>query len=309
VSARPPPDGGTFATFRADDGADLRYAFWPRPDARGTVILLGGFTEFIEKHYESTQDLLDRGFAVATMDWRCQGLSHRPLANRQKIHVADFARYVKDLSRFRDQVVEPVRSGPVVVLAHSMGGHHALRFLHDRPDAASCAVLSAPMIDIHAPDALRPLAEAMFFGATRLGLATCYAPGSRDYGPWKKRFEGNRLTSDPERFRQMHAEIDADPRLACGGATFGWVEAALQSISLMRQADYLAGFRTPLCLVQAGCDRIVDNRAQDRFAAAVPSAELHRIEDARHELLRERDDLRDRFWGFFDGFVARHCPA
>lgn len=305
MSARPPPAGATFGTFRADDGAALRYALWPREAARGTAILLGGFTEFIEKHYESTQDLLDRGFAVAAMDWRCQGLSDRPLPNRQKIHVRDFGRYVADLAAFHGTVVRPALPEPAVFLAHSMGGHIVLRYLHDRPGAAACAVLSAPMVDLPFPKALRPLAEAAFRIAARGGLAGRYAPGSRDYGPWKRRFEDNRLTSDPERFRQTHDEIDADPRLASGGATVGWVDAALRTIALMARPDYLAAFRTPLCLVEAGEDRIVSNAAVDRFAAAVPCAELHRIDGARHEMLRERDELRNRFWQIFDEFTDR----
>jgi lysophospholipase len=300
------PPGGAFATFRADDGAELRYALWPRAGARGTVILQGGFTEFIEKHFESTGDLLDRGFAVAAMDWRSQGLSQRSLANPQKIHAVSFDRYVADLRQFAESVVSPALPGPAIILAHSMGGHITLRYLHERPSAIRAAVLSAPMIDIRLPGSLRGLIEAVVRAGVRLGLSARYAPGNRDYGPWKQVFEGNALTSDPARFAETHAWIAGNPRLASGGGTFGWVKAALDSVRLMDDPAYLRGFDTPICLVQAGSDTVVSNAAQDRFAARVPCCELHRIDGARHELLKERDALRGQFWSIFDGFTARH---
>jgi lysophospholipase len=299
------PPGGSFGTFAASDGAELRYALWPREGARGTVTLQGGFTEFIEKHFESVGDLLGRGFAVAAMDWRSQGLSQRSLANPQKIHATSFRRYADDLGEFEDRIVAPALPGPYFVLAHSMGGHITLRYLHNRPPMIRAAVLSAPMVDIQFPEKLRWLIAAIVDGAVSLGFGESYSWGSKDYGPWKREFEGNKLTSDPVRFMDAHSWIDENIRLASGGSTFAWVKAALQSVKLFKDRAYLDLFNTPICLVQAGDDKIVSNAAQDHFAAMVPSCELHRIEGARHELLKERDALRNRFWAIFDDFIAR----
>lgn len=300
------PPGGTFATFTASDGAELRYALWPRDGARGTVTLQGGFTEFIEKHFESVRDLLDRGFAVAAMDWRSQGLSQHFLANSNKIHVTSFRRYADDLQEFQDRIVAPSLPGPYLILAHSMGGHIALRYLHNRPPSIAGAVLSTPMIDIALPARLRWAISAIVNSAVSLGFSEAYSLGSRDYGPWKQKFEGNALTSDPVRFADVHSWIAQNPKLASGGGTYGWVKAALNSVKLFKDRAYVDLFRTPICIVQAGDDRIVSNAAQNRFAEWVPSCELHRIDGARHELLKERDELRDKFWGFFDEFVAAH---
>lgn len=305
MTPMPSPPGGTFATFQADDGAVLRYAFWPRPTPRGTVVMLGGFTEFIEKHFETIGDLLARDFAVAALDWRSQGLSQRLAGNRQKIHATSFRRYADDLQQFIDSRVAPALPGPILLLGHSMGGHVALRYLHNRPPAIAGAVLSAPMLDIALPTRLRWLIGAIIDTGVGLGFSDAYAPGSRDYGPHKQVFDGNRLTSDPARFAATHAQIAANPDLASGGATYGWLKAALRSIALFEDRAYLDGFRTPVCLVQAGDDWIVSNAAQDRFAARVACCELHRIEGARHELLKESDALRDRFWRVFDDFTGR----
>ena len=46
------------------------------------VCIFQGRAEFIEKYFETVRDLRARGFAVATFDWRGQGLSDRALADR-----------------------------------------------------------------------------------------------------------------------------------------------------------------------------------------------------------------------------------
>ncbi|MFN3230555.1 MAG: alpha/beta fold hydrolase [Alphaproteobacteria bacterium] len=306
MSPQPMPEGGTFETFTADDGAILRYALWPKDGARATVILQGGFTEFIEKHFEAAQALLDRGFAVAAMDWRSQGLSHRMADNPHKVHAENFERYLSDFHQFIETIVTQRLPGPCLAMAHSMGGHLTVRYLHDHPDQIAAAVLCAPMIDIHMLGPVKGVVRRLTGAAKWLGLAKKYAPGAGDYGEKRRRFEGNELTSDPARFKDAHDHIDANPALAVGGPTIGWLHAALDSINVLDRDDYLAGLNTPICLIQAGQDTVVLNEAQDRFAARVPSCELHRVDGAKHEILRERDEFLAQFWQHADPFLASH---
>lgn len=68
----PVPPGGILHAVRTQDGLALRAAHW-RPTTRlvkGTVCLLQGRAEFIEKYYETVADLRRRGFAVVAFDWR-----------------------------------------------------------------------------------------------------------------------------------------------------------------------------------------------------------------------------------------------
>src|SRR3982074_3953795 len=71
-------------------GARLRYACWNVPGtARGTVVVLTGRGEFIDKYAtEVVGELLGRGYAVISMDWRGQGPAGRPPAARKKAHNA-----------------------------------------------------------------------------------------------------------------------------------------------------------------------------------------------------------------------------
>jgi lysophospholipase len=84
IPANPVPEDVVTGTLKTPDGVSLRFARWaPPPGRKGTVCLFQGRAEFVEKYFETVRDLRARGFAVATLDWRGQGLS-APRAARTK---------------------------------------------------------------------------------------------------------------------------------------------------------------------------------------------------------------------------------
>ena len=95
----PTPEGAQPGFITTPDEVRLRYAKWSpklRP-SKGTVLLLHGRTECIEKYYETVEDLRERGFGVLTFDWRGQGGSDRMLKDPRKGHVENFNQYLIDL--------------------------------------------------------------------------------------------------------------------------------------------------------------------------------------------------------------------
>jgi len=299
--------GGDVFDIPSFDGLSIRCARWPAalPAARGTVLFLQGRTEFIEKHLETIGDLRLRGFAVWALDWRGQGLSARQLDDRHKGHVATYDDYLQDLQLLVAGHLKDQAEGPLLLLAHSMGGHIGLRFLHDHPGLFQRAVLCAPMIGIRrGPTGVA--ARLMATVANILGGDRAYVPSLGPYDHRTRRFEGNLLTSDAERFARTHAHIARDPRLALGGPTLGWLAASFRSIArLHRDAPAI---RTPVLIVSAGDDRVVDNAAQHRLhRGGIADCRLETIAGARHEILCERDAIRASFWRLFDDFVG--CSA
>src|SRR3954464_11377289 len=122
ISANPVPDDVVSGTLKTPDGVALRFARWaPPPGRKGTVCVFQGRAEFIEKYFEVVRDLRARGFAVATLDWRGQGLSQRALRDPFKGHVLNFSQYATDLAPFMKEVVLPDCPPPLFALAHSMG--------------------------------------------------------------------------------------------------------------------------------------------------------------------------------------------
>lgn len=273
------------------------------------MLVLPGFGEFIEKYHEVVAELLQRGFDVHVMDWYGQGLSSRPLANRHKVHVEDFRRYLVDLHRLVEstyQLHDPTRFR--LVLAHSLGGHLALRYLHERPAAFTAAVLTSPMVDINYPMP-RPLARFLGEASCELGFGRAYVFGARNYVATRVRFKGNRRTLDHRRFQKQHDCIAANPELAIGGPTFAWVRAAQRSIKITEEPGFARAIRTPTLIVASRHDGIVRAPATERLARAMPDATLIEIADSLHEVLIERDPIRALFWQQFDRFLGLATPV
>lgn len=302
---REPPPGAESRTLRAADGIKLRAMLWPKGGERGSMLLVPGRAEFIERYFEVIAELRERGFAVIVVDHRNHGLSGRPLDNPQKHHLRDFAPMADDLARVLETVVAADMPAPVSILAHSMGAHVALRLMHDRPDAIARAVLTAPMIGIRTLPLPGCAAAALAALACRLGFDERYAPGQKDWetGLPRERLR-RRLTSDADRFSDEEWQILRNPALKLGGVTFGWLDAAYRSIRLLASPGYGETIATPTLFVLAGREKVVDNAATRRFARRLPAAEVVEIDKAMHEILRERDTLRQQFWQAFDRFMT-----
>jgi lysophospholipase len=119
------PPGATCVWLQAG-AARIRVAWWKAGD-KGTVLLLPGRTECVEKYGRAAGDLVARGFSVITIDWRGQGLADRALPDRREGHVGDFSEDQQDLDAM---LAEATRAGlpqPWFMLAHSMGGCIGLR--------------------------------------------------------------------------------------------------------------------------------------------------------------------------------------
>ena len=85
--------GGNAYFFPLNKKDKLRIALWNLDSEKGTIILQSGRTEFIEKYYEVVTEFIERGFAVAMMDWRGQGLSSRKANNNKIGHIDSFETY------------------------------------------------------------------------------------------------------------------------------------------------------------------------------------------------------------------------
>lgn len=280
-------------------GARLRYACWTGPDSpRGTVVLLPGRTEFIEKYAsEVVGELGARGYAVAAMDWRGQGLSDRMLPDHDKGHIDDFATYVADFQLFLERVVAQA-TRPVIALGHSMGGHLALRALAEHgPGPFAAAVLVAPMTGLKREAVLRSL---LMLVPPRARLEERYLPGTGPYRAAMQVFPGNVLTRDARRFRFTEQWFAADRRLALGGPTFGWARQAARSLSLLRTAGYLERIALPVLLVSAAADTLVEPATHAPAARRLRRGALLSIAASRHEVLMETDAVRAVFWEAFD---------
>lgn len=306
----PPPREGY---VDAVDGTRLRHAHWPAPHGirQGSVLYLQGRTEFIEKTIDAYAILYRSGFDVWTLDWRGQGLSSRALADPHKGHVADYQHFIDDLHKVVSEATDlQDAAGKTLLVAHSMGGHIGLRYLHDHPGLFDAAVFSAPMIDLAVNKAPLRLVNTALVG---LGFGDHYALGTgpfrfvysnpddpKDNGEiedYRQRIKDVRiLTHDVLKFRAIQGLIRAHPALALGGPTASWLDATFRSINLTWSPGYAEAIETPLLIVGGGRDRVVVTARQEAMARRLPNGRFSQIDSASHELLVECDDVRSEFF-------------
>jgi lysophospholipase len=303
IPANPVPDHVLTGALKTSDGVSLRFARWaPPPGRKGTVVVLQGRAEYIEKYFETVRDLRARGFAVATFDWRGQGLSDRALSDRHKGYVRDFRQYAIDLDAFMEQIVLPDCPPPIFALGHSMGGAIGIRACHDGSRWFERMVLSAPMIALR-PGPLTRMAGPLARFMRLLGRGGAYVPTGHAQATGSEDFIGNVLTSDPVRFARNAAVLEEEPALGLGAPTIAWVDAAMRLMTRLAAPGYAGHIRQPILMVAAGRDEVVSTPAIEDFGMNLLAGRHLIVAGSKHEILQEQDHYRNQFWAAFDAFV------
>lgn len=305
IDSNPVPDGAVVGEIVASDGVRLRTAHW-RPltrQNRGTVLIFQGRAEAIERYFETVEDLRGRGFAVATLDWRGQGGSERRLRNPRKGHIDDFVEYDRDLDAFMQQVALPDCPPPHYALAHSTGGLVSLRAVHDGRVRFERMVLDGPLLALGNRSPSQGLVTGFSALMTALGLGEIEVPGRYSITLERMKFDNNPLTSDPVRFERNREISLKAPQVAVGVPTYGWLYAACRAMAEAGDESFPATINTPILLVAGSLDRIVSVKAIESLAGELRTASFVLLPGARHEILMERDRLREQYWAAFDAFV------
>lgn len=300
----PIPDGGVAGYVKAEDGMKLRYAvFRPREEPQGTVVLVQGRAEAIEKYFETVRDLMVRRFVVVAFDLRGQGGSQRLLRNPAKGHVYDFADYLADLDAVLDQIVFPECPAPIFALGHSTGATVLLLASIGGRSRFRRQVLLSPFLGLPDDRGGEGLARLFSAVAAGLGFGRLPIPGAAKHIVHAEAFETNRLTADRRRFARNAALAKAHPELMVGAPTIAWAAAAFRAFRRIDAEDFAPRIRVPTLMLAAGNDRIVSLNAAERFASRFKVGHLIVLPAARHELLQERDGIREQVLAAFDAFV------
>jgi lysophospholipase len=303
TAANPAPPDGVVGTIKTADGYALRFARWPPPPGRkGTVCLFQGRAEFIEKYFEVARDLRARGFAVATLDWRGQGLSQRLLRNPHKGHVRRFGQYVSDLEAFVKEVVLPDCPPPFYALGQGMGATVLIMTAGRGHRWFDRMVLSAPMIAV-AQSPLWGAGPAIANMLRLTGFGRMYVPGGGAIPNALAPFIGNVMTSDPVRYARTAASLEAEPALGVGAPTVGWASAAYRAMGMVSEPSFAARLRQPMLLLAPGRDQLLSLTAVEDFSLNLRAGSHLIVPGAMHEMMMEQDQFRRLFWAAFDAFV------
>lgn len=284
------PTGGAAHWLKTADGLRIRVGHWPMQNAKGTVLIFPGRTEFVEKYGVTAQALQDAGYASLAVDWRGQGIADRMLDDRMIGHVGRFSDYQLDVQATVDHAKALGLPRPYYLLAHSMGGCIGLRALHNGLDV-NAVMFSAPMWGVAMAPLVRPGAWVMSTIAMKLGHADRLTPGqSTDSYVLRDPFKGNTLTNDPDVWEQFRQQLIAHPELGLGGPSLRWV---YESLHEMLTLSKMPSPETP-CLTYLGTNEAIvsPQRIKDRMARW-SNGTLRVIDGGQHEMLMDKPAMRD----------------
>jgi lysophospholipase len=306
LPSNPAPEGMRAGYFTTPDKVRIRYAVFPKTEgaAKGTVCLVQGRTEFIEKYFETIADFQKRGFAVATFDWRGQGGSARLIGNRTLGYVRDFDDYWVDLKTFHANILLPDCPGPFYLVGHSMGGLVSLiaatrdRMMFDR------AFLSAPMVGLDrqplSPGGMAALGDTLCL----LGHARLPVGRAADAPPSEQGFPSNPLTSDLVRYMRTVDTWRERPDLMIGRPTFRWGAAAMHAMADAATDRFPPSIKVPVLMLAAARDEVVSTAATEQLGLRMRTGRHMVVPSARHELFMENDAIRGQVFAAFDAFIT-----
>ena len=299
------PDGGVAHWLTTSDGLRIRAAHWDLADAKGTVLIFPGRTEFIEKYGDAAKEFHKRGFASIAIDWRGQGIADRMTPNRAVGHVGEFSDYQNDVTALMAHAAELDLPRPYFLVGHSMGGCIGLRALINGLDV-NAAMFSAPMWGMEMSVLARPFAWVLSTLSLALGFDKKMVPGQMEEGyVLREDFAANTLTNDPEVWAMLGRQLKAQPDLGLGGPSLRWLNKSLHETRALSRLPLPA---TP-CLTFLGTDEeIVDpQRIKDRMKAWT-NGTLRVLQGGKHEMLMDLPDMRGQVYdetvAFFESHLA-----
>ena len=71
----------------------------------------------------------------------------------------------------------------------------------------------------------------------------------------------------------------------------------------LQSSDFQSSIHTPVLIVTASNDTVVNSAAAELFAKTTRAAGAISITGSKHEIMMEREIIREQFWAAFDRFI------
>jgi lysophospholipase len=281
--------------FRGQLGVVIRCRTFLHASRRGAIVIAAGYTENMRKYSETAFDLYQAGFSVFLYDHRGQGYSQRLLTNPTLGTIDEFAYFGDDLHQFVTTIVRKelkrTNQSPehVYLLAHSLGGAIGALALEKYPGDFRAAVLSAPMLKLNLRGWNESAAQVFLDVQSLLGRDELPVTAPRD--PSTIPFSENTVTHSEARFEFQRQVLTKEPGLKIFAPTHRWVRKAIAGSRAARKNG--ASIRSPILILQATQDSFVEAEGQREFCQAAARCKILEVQNARHEILQERDQVRD----------------
>lgn len=290
------------------NNCELAYMELVNQQSSALIVLLPGRVETYLKYKTLIATMAHHGYSVLAIDHRGQGLSQRELKDTHKGHISSFQLYAQDAHAILSNSQLFQASKQKLLLSHSMGGAIAVDLASHFDCQFDAIALNAPMLGINTNGIPKKLAWwlARIINISRYFLTEpAYFPGQGRYQPTA--FADNELTHDQARFEQWQVMLQREA-LQLGGVTTQWLYESLNYIKQLPQtADAIS---SPILLLQAELESVVDNQGQDDWLAMRRAQQLPYkkvlMPNAKHEILMEVDEIRDEAISHILSFFQEH---
>ena len=286
------PPAWEWNTFSPEPDVNLRTGVIDATDAKGTVIVVPGFSATIEMTMREIVRINAAGYRVASIEYRGQGESYRPLTNPEKGYVESYARLGAELAEFAEQV--RIADKPLFFYSISKGAHITIRMAGEQKPDVTAYALIVPMIKLNTgnSDYSRVRTVAGLFH--KLGLGTLYAPNQSEWPKGELVF-GKPIpcNANPDTAQTQSALFAARETLRTSGVTMTWLHETAASTETLFDPEHIAAVVQPVKMFTAGVDELVDTREAQRFCDALAHCEEKHLAESRHCVTRENFELYD----------------
>ena len=245
------------SVWQAEDGWPIRRIDWlGGASPRGSMLFLPGRGDHYEKYLETLAYFAAQGWQVTSIDWAWTGCFGKIFGRPPSRTYRRFFDVDRGFAFLLGEV-ESRNPGPHVLLAHSMGGHLAMRALVEKAIDPMAVAMSAPMLGIQTGGL--PLALNHAFAKLMCKM------GRGDVAAWKvsekplspMNLRAKILTHDDDRYEDEIAWWGVRPEVKLGPPSWHWVERAIASIRLLDEPGRLEAVTTPVLLMATTADQLV----------------------------------------------------
>ena len=293
------PQGGVLGFLKTKDHKFIRYGIWSGGE-EGSIILMNGRTDYIEKYNQVIENLLKRKYSVITLDWRGQGLSQRPRGRHDIGHIENFFEYQNDLEIVLESLDDKIHSTNRVLFAQGMGGCIGLRSLL-RGLKVTSAIFCSPMWGLSIPILPQTLIPTIGNIIVSMGLGMLKIPYNKDgLSLLNKKFSENVMTNNLAEFERTVKNLLFDKRFGVGSPTVSWITAATVE---MTKLSKMPPPEVPQLVLLGEKDNVVSPEPIINRIARSPKGELAIIPNSFHEILFDSEEVQNLAWQKIDEFL------
>ncbi len=286
----PAPPNWQWQRFQAAPGVVLRGGLIRHPNSKGMVIVVPGFTGSIEMIMREIVQIHNAGYSVATIEYRGQGESYRPLPNPEKGYIEDFLVLASEVAAFAESVRE--QNKPLMFYSISKGAHITMRMAVETDINVDAYALMVPMIKINTGELSYDSVRGLTKFLTAVGLGAMYAPGQSAYSP-EQYGVATPCNANPETAQSQGAMFALNEKLRTRGSTIKWLYETFQSTDKLLNPKYTESIGQPVKIFTAGIDHLVSTEAALQFCSNLANCSVTHSDTARHCITREDFELYD----------------